>query len=770
MKANQRYFGVSTAREGSFVIRSSSTIDIPRNSNIIRYHGDDLTEIIDQQLHQDSITSIAILPDNPKITFSTSYGGEIKFWKNEYSETNPNAPFIDITKDKYVTGKPKLTFYRIRKCGGFLLTFCELEEESQTKVDLWKIVVGPNAEYVALENLYSDINSYEFGGFCEWAESFEGQCDVFFFSQSKAESSYEGKMVKCSFIMDSKSMNVISEYSIQADIGKVYQLSFSGNNHFSEQWVALLSQNGFLGIFDIEKFKMITIIDKCFPEKKTCVKYLSFFSPNKLMIAADNGLIAVWELLVDEKGDCYATFRNTLNIPYGPIYMMESFISDTGIILWVTTISSLHKFQLDWDLKNLFDERMVEFHSLTCSGISMCDQSDFVASIDFSGNLFVWKQSTQRSRDYLFKANIGDCLRTVNILRYDRTTFGCLVGTLGGELISLTLKYEEGVLIEKNRGIVARLKGSIINLTRSHSTKSKQAAIIKTKEEIISQAIQVDNSNLDSTCAEVLDSDTTASKIYSDANALLENDGLIDRSFEEEWTRDQDKIVVGTSEGYLALFHETSPGVFLTDFVIPSHLPMSDYEDDRFGSLKNYAEIWSVCFSPANDYIASASEDQTTCIWNLQGMKVHTFVGHATPVTSVDWVHLDYLDREMLITCADDKKVFVWALNEKNKKYKRKWILHSVFETTTFGLGWHTLTYLKVVGAQNFFKIFVSSQNGYLFCWDVNAKRLDFSHKVHHGSIEGLSAKAVKDEVCVATCSSDCTIGLHKFNRHETFN
>lgn len=68
-----------------------------------------------------------------------------------------------------------------------------------------------------------------------------------------------------------------------------------------------------------------------------------------------------------------------------------------------------------------------------------------------------------------------------------------------------------------------------------------------------------------------------------------------------------------------------------------AHKPVKEYFDERFGSLSKYAEIWSICFSPENQYIATCSEDQTAKIWDFHGNLIQTFVGHSTAVTSIDW-------------------------------------------------------------------------------------------------------------------------------------
>ena len=226
------------------------------------------------------------------------------------------------------------------------------------------------------------------------------------------------------------------------------------------------------------------------------------------------------------------------------------------------------------------------------------------------------------------------------------------------------------------------------------------------------------------------------------------------------------RFVFGTSNGQLACLSHTDSSSLVTDFVIKAHYPMKDYKDDRFGSLYYYAEIWSVCFSPNNDYMCSASEDQTVVIWDEFGTKVHTFVGHAAAVTCVDWQTLKRTNKEILVSCSDDQMAMIWMLNEKETKFKRKWILYAQLTTQGLGMDWHTLSYLRIIDDHFNCYLAVGTQIGYLAIWDLNDKTLKYRKKIQYGSIEGMSVvKSNTDSAVhlIATCASDCSVSLIEF-------
>jgi WD40 repeat protein len=162
------------------------------------------------------------------------------------------------------------------------------------------------------------------------------------------------------------------------------------------------------------------------------------------------------------------------------------------------------------------------------------------------------------------------------------------------------------------------------------------------------------------------------------------------------------------------------------------------------GLHENNAEIWSVCWSPNEELCATASEDQTTCIWKVDNERnlIATLTGHTTAVTAVQWKY------ERIYTCADDRTVRVY--NTQSNDYTCLHVLHAPKSL----FGWFTLTYLKVDEDKNL--IICTTQNGYLVIWRDENEIPILCKKIHFGSLEGLTYD--KQTHRVVTIGSDCTV------------
>jgi len=391
--------------------------------------------------------------------------------------------------------------------------------------------------------------------------------------------------------------------------------------------------------------------------------------------------------------------------------------------MWLMTDHSLHLY----DTVTQKDES-VSFHSLTCCGIDFSPDGKYLVTGDFCGNVFVWDMTSHPHQIYEFSqsTNVFMSVRALKC-KWSRT----------GD--------DQRVWLDV---FVGTMDGNVfcwkVNLMNPEETQEPER-IFALQDSI--------------TCLELQHGD------------------------------DPSLLAVGTSDGMLCVMERPRPGegsLMRIKLAIVAHRPITDNTDLRFGSINKYSEVWSVSWSPCNNYIVTASEDQTCSIWNLYGEKMHSLTGHTTAVTAVEWRKIPSLG-EVLITIADDRNVMVWRLNTpqnihyhhhqqiasrrpdhsdqegSTSKYidkKNKWGLYHIFTTEGFGLDWHTLTYMCVERSKND-RIAVATQNGYVFVWDIKTKQLVSRYKRHNASIEGMAWSDDEENNYLATCSSDCTINVY---------
>jgi WD40 repeat protein len=208
-------------------------------------------------------------------------------------------------------------------------------------------------------------------------------------------------------------------------------------------------------------------------------------------------------------------------------------------------------------------------------------------------------------------------------------------------------------------------------------------------------------------------------------------------------------LAAGATDGTLAVFC-AKPGEQLLriHWAIKAHKPNLGPQDLNFGSLHKFAEIWSLCWSPDNKYLATASEDQRARIWDAScGDFVRELTGHTSAVTCVDWQTTKL--GNILATCGDDRKIYLWNTDT--------WDIFHVFETSEID-DWHTATYLAIERGGKGTRIACVTQNGWLFMWDIETKQKIFKRRLHLGSIEGLKWHPVSG--LLATCASDCVVNI----------
>jgi WD40 repeat protein len=223
-------------------------------------------------------------------------------------------------------------------------------------------------------------------------------------------------------------------------------------------------------------------------------------------------------------------------------------------------------------------------------------------------------------------------------------------------------------------------------------------------------------------------------------------------------------LIVGTSKGLLSLYKiKDKTDLYLFHCFI-AHEPVEGCDEEKFGSLPYWAEIWSVCINNKSSlcnkegytntfHIVTCSEDQCIKIWeydidkNYNPKHISCFKKHDLAVTAVDWKNMgdNILDGEVLASCSDDRTINLYN-PKKNFEHVK------TLSTRDYVHDWHTITYMGL--EENGFRLACGTQNGYLVIWDLNDFSVVFCEKLHIGGIEGL----YWEHDVIITCSSDLNI------------
>ena len=262
-----------------------------------------------------------------------------------------------------------------------------------------------------------------------------------------------------------------------------------------------------------------------------------------------------------------------------------------------------------------------------------------------------------------------------------------------------------------------------------------------------------------------------------------------------QWS-ESGQLVVGTTAGTVTVFdvhlsslvdhhdgdedededdnNNNKESVYLTESVHwLAHPPASSNSpaSDRFGSLKLFAEVWSIAVSPPGIYpplIATSSEDQTIRVFDPSdpgGAPLAVLKGHTLAVTGLAWENVG--GRALLVSVADDKVVQIFHTQVEQTTQELVVTLLARYTSAVAIPKWHTLTYVVIEPLVE--RAYVVSQNGFLFY--VPLTGVDFPEhdpevdmlsppspalRVHAGSIEGLTYSSCAQ--VFVTCSSDCSI------------
>lgn len=71
-------------------------------------------------------------------------------------------------------------------------------------------------------------------------------------------------------------------------------------------------------------------------------------------------------------------------------------------------------------------------------------------------------------------------------------------------------------------------------------------------------------------------------------------------------------------------------------------------------------EVLGVAISPKGDLVATASNDGTAIIWNLEGEPITTWRGHTQPINEVRFT----IDGEQIVTASDDQTLRRWSVRQ----------------------------------------------------------------------------------------------------------
>ena len=214
-------------------------------------------------------------------------------------------------------------------------------------------------------------------------------------------------------------------------------------------------------------------------------------------------------------------------------------------------------------------------------------------------------------------------------------------------------------------------------------------------------------------------------------------------------------------------FSDTGGNIFIYNTIASDiiynylpHEPQKDNTNLDFGSLSIKSEVWSFLVHEINNeylYIITCSEDQSVKIWKiklnqeknkiLSNTLIKEIKEHKYAVTCLDWLYIKNKNKDLLLTCSDDKTINIF--DASNEKFEM--ILKTDFDKCI--RGFFTLTYCSFSheDEENNNLLCLGTQAGYLIVYDYEKKEIKFLEKIHSGGIEGV----VFEKKFISTCGND---------------